>query len=77
MPIFKFPLEIILTLSGVHVIKATQYTGLKATPKYTGKKATKSYRNMGYNEYTGLKDAVCYFYKCNVQDSLLGLASCN
>ena len=39
----------------VHVIKATQYTGLKATPKNTGKKATKIYRNIGYNEYTGLK----------------------
>jgi hypothetical protein len=39
----------------VHVIKATQYTGLKATPKYTGKKATKTYRNIGYNEYTGSK----------------------
>ena len=39
----------------VHVIKATQYTGLKATPKNTGKKATKIYRNTGYNEYTGLK----------------------
>ena len=41
-------------LKGVHVIKATQYTGLKATPKNTGKKATKIYRNIGYNEYTGL-----------------------
>ena len=40
---------------GVHVIKATQYTRLKATPKNTGKKATKIYRNIGYNEYTGLK----------------------
>ena len=39
----------------VHVIKATQYTGLKATPKNTGKKATKIYRNIGYNEYTGSK----------------------
>ena len=39
----------------VHVIKATQYTRLKATPKNTGKKATKIYRNIGYNEYTGLK----------------------
>ena len=40
---------------GVHVIKATQYTRLKATPKNTGKKATKIYRNIGYNEYTGSK----------------------
>ena len=39
----------------VHVIKATKYTRLKATPKYTGKKATKIYRNIGYNEYTRLK----------------------
>ena len=39
----------------VHIIKATQYTRLKATPKNTGKKATKIYRNIGYNEYTGLK----------------------
>ena len=43
------------TNDGVHVIKATQYTRLKATPKNTGKKATKIYRNIGYNEYTGLK----------------------
>ena len=40
---------------GVHVIKATQNTRLKATPQYTGKKATKTYRNIGYNENTGLK----------------------
>ena len=40
---------------GVHVIKATQNTRLKATPKNTGKKATKIYRNIGYNEYTGSK----------------------
>ena len=39
----------------VHIIKATQNTRLKATPKNTGKKATKMYRNIGYNEYTGLK----------------------
>ena len=39
----------------VHVIKATQNTRLKATTKNTGKKATKIYRNIGYNEYTGLK----------------------
>ena len=42
-------------MDGVHVIKATQYTRLKATPKNTGKKATKIYRNIGYNEYTGSK----------------------
>ena len=42
-------------LPRVHVIKATQYTRLKATTKNTGKKATKIYRNIGYNEYTGLK----------------------
>ena len=39
----------------VNVIKATQYTRFKATPKNTEKKATKIYRNVGYNEYTGLK----------------------
>ena len=43
------------TVRRVHVIKATQNTRLKATPQYTGKKATKTYRNIGYNENTGLK----------------------
>ena len=47
--------SILLKQQGVHVIKATQYTRLKATPKNTGKKATKIYRNIGYNEYTGSK----------------------
>ena len=51
----KFFDHIVNLLTRVHVIKATQYTGLKATPKNTGKKATKIYRNIGYNEYTGLK----------------------
>ena len=42
----------------VHVIKATKYTRLKATPKYTGKKATKIYMNKGYNEYIRPKATV-------------------
>ena len=49
------PFFYLRSMKRVHVIKATQYTGLKATPKYTGKKATKTYRNIGYNEYTGSK----------------------
>ena len=34
-------------ISRFHVIKATQYTRLKATPKKYRKKATKIYKNIG------------------------------